>query len=250
MSIGPANLFQLEMAELWADKKKGMLRLSLTLLIGCPFILFEMPSRVQLAGLSMVLIFSCFFGSAVALGRRHSEGRIDRLKIMALSRWSIYGDTLMARSTMDFLRLGILLVLFLLLRGNSPSLSFMIATAGALLASVLAFNILGTILGTFLRNNPEIHLFGALGCALLGAASGILPLPERLLIIVDALNPWNPLSHLLTRLEWIIRAEKVTATSVDVFPILLLAAAAGVILLRSLNIRPLRFRIPLKYRKI
>ena len=250
MSIGPANLFQLEMAELWADKKKGMLRLSLTLLIGCPFILFEMPPRVQLAGLSMVLIFSCFFGSAVALGRRHSEGRIDRLKIMALSRWSIYGDTLMARSTMDFLRLGILLVLFLLLRGNSPSLSIMIATAGALLASVLAFNILGTILGTFLRNNPEIHLFGALGCALLGAASGILPLPERLLIIVDALNPWNPLSHLLTRLEGIIRAENVTATPVDVFPILLLAAAAGVILLRSLNIRPLRFRIPPKYRKI
>ena len=209
MSIGPANLFQLEMAELWADKKKGMLRLSLTLLIGCPFILFQMPLQVQLAGLSMVLIFSCFFGSAVALGRRHSEGRIDRLKIMALTRWSIYGDTLLARSIVDFLCIGILLVLFLLLNGNPPSLSFMLTTAGVLLASVLVYNILGSFLGVFLKNNSEIHLFGALGCALLGAASGILPLPARLLIIVNTLNPWNPLSHLLTRLEGIIRDESV-----------------------------------------
>jgi hypothetical protein len=246
MSSGPANLFQLEMAEIWADKKKVMLRLSLTLLIGCPFILFEMPLQVQLAGLSMVLIFSCFFGSAVALGRRHSEGRIDRLKIMALSRWSIYGDTLLARSILDFLRIGILLILFLLFRGNLPTFSFVITVAGALLATVLVYSIMGSFLGTFLRNNPEIHLFGALGCALLGAASGVLPLPTRLLIIVDTLNPWNPLSHLLTKLEEIIRNGCVMATPRDVFSILLLATAAGVILLRSLNINPFLLRMQFK----
>jgi hypothetical protein len=147
---------------------------------------------------------------------------------------------------MDFLRLGILLALFLLLRGNPPSLSFVITTAGALLASVLVCNILGGFLGTFLRNNPEIHLFGALGCALFGAASGILPLPARLLIIVDSLNPWNPLAHLLTKLEAFIDDKNVVATPLDVFSTLLLAATAGVILLRSLNISPFRLRIPFK----
>lgn len=249
MSIGPANIFQLEIADYWADKRKGILRLFLTLLIGGPFILFQMPRQVQLAGLSMVLLFSCFFGSAVAFGRRHSDGRIDRLKLMALSRWSIYGDTLLVRSMMDFLRLGILLFLFLLLQGNPAHLSQMITAAGALFASILFYSILGCLLGTCLKNNPEIHLFGALGCALLGAASGIIPLPQRLLIIVDALNPWNPLKHLITRIENIIFDERVVTASLDIWPIVLLAAAVGIIFLRSLDLSPYRIGIRPKNRK-
>lgn len=191
----PANLFQLELSSLIAGTRGLLLKLGVSLLLGLPFLLFDMPSAVRLAGLTAILTFTSFFGAAVGVVRRRSEGQLQRLALLPVRRSVVLLDLLLSFAALDAAQLGILLTLFLLIHAQGPTLAGVLLAAVRLLQAVILLNVLGMALGLALRSNPEVHLFGALAAAALLALSGQIPAPGRLRPALAIVSPWNPVSR-------------------------------------------------------
>lgn len=192
----PGNLFQLEMATHFATRSTILLRFGLALLLGSPFIFFAMPLEVRIPGLVVLMLFMSFFGAAVSIVRRRTEGLLLKLRILPLSRLSIFSDFVLSSSLIDLMQFTPLLILYLLFFGQSLSLSSLLWLACLLLLSVLLLNFLGVLLGLALRTNPEVHLVGALAVGLIAFFSGLIPTPTQMKTFLGAVLPWNPVNHL------------------------------------------------------
>jgi ABC-type multidrug transport system permease subunit len=191
----PANLFQVEMAVLAAGTRGLLTKLGLSLLLGLPFVLFAMPLPVRLAGLTAILTFSSFFGAAVGIVRRRTEGQLQRLALLPLRRSTVLLDLLLSFAVLDAAQLGILLALFLAIHAQDPTAWTLVLAAGRLLQAVVLLNALGLGLGLSLRSNPEVHLFGALAAGVLLALSGQIPVPARVRPLLVPIARWNPVSR-------------------------------------------------------
>ncbi|MFC1823619.1 ABC transporter permease [Thermodesulfobacteriota bacterium] len=193
----PSNVFQLELATVLANKQALMMKFGFTLLLGFTLVLIGMPLKMRISGFLIFLLFSSFFGAAVSMLHRRSDGHITRLKLLPLSFWSILVDFLLAGAVVDFLQMGILIALFIFVHGSGVHIGLIMTIAGLLAATVFMLNLAGIILGFLLKNNPEVHLFGALSVGIIAFISGLFPVPERIAPILDPIIAWNPLSYLM-----------------------------------------------------
>jgi hypothetical protein len=195
----PGNLFHLELASALGDRRRLMLRIVISFLLVLPFLFVEMPPRARAAGLTMVILFTSFFGAAVHHARLRADGRLARLHLLPVGRGVLWLDLALASM---LARLGPALVVlgcFVLVNSRRPVVGDLIDLAGLLCGALLLLTLLGMVVGRLAQNNGEVHLFGALVAALLALVSGLAPLPDRLTWLA-ALAPWNPISHLLAAL--------------------------------------------------
>jgi hypothetical protein len=172
------------------------LRVGLTLLLGLPFVLAPMPLRVRVSGLLMLILFTGLFGAAVSRVRRRTDGRLEIVRLLPLRPAVAFLDFALAGAAVDVLQTGPLLALFFLLHAKAPSLALLVATTALFVAVALILNLAGLALGTILETNAEVHLAGALTVALLAFASGLIPAPERIRAVLEALQAMNPLTLL------------------------------------------------------
>lgn len=187
----PANVFQLEMTAGLASVRSLFMKVGFALLLGLPFVFITMPLEVRIRGLTILVIFPSFFGAAVTLVRRRSEGHLRRLRLLPIPRWILLGDILLYGAVMDCLQMG-------------PVLILLAIACAIFFGTVLLLNLLGMLLGFVMKSNPEVHLAAALAAGTIAFASGLLPAPPRVQWLIERRGSWNPVFHLscaLGRLE-------------------------------------------------
>jgi predicted permease len=195
----PGNVFRLQLMSGLADRRRIILRIGVSLLLVSPFIFVAMPAHAQAKGIVMVAVFTTFFGSAVAHTRLRSDLRISRLKLLPISRRKLWLDLILSSSLLRVMPIVIMLTGYIAVNGRTVTLPSLVVVLGMLLASILLLTIIGILIGRVARSNAEVHLFGALTCAVIAFASGITPLPQRLAPLQAAMV-FNPVSRLLQAL--------------------------------------------------
>lgn len=191
----PGNLFRLELAAAFADRRRTALRIGLTLLLALPFVLVDMPVRAQAAGIIMVILFTSFFGAAVRHAKLRADQRLARLTLLPTWRPLLWLDLVLASGLARLLPTAIVLTCYLLVHGRNVTIGFLTGLFGLLCASVVLLTLLGMATAKLARNNQEVHLFGALAVVILACICGITPLPQRLEGFVSVVA-WNPVARL------------------------------------------------------
>lgn len=229
----PVNVFQLEMGSAVSDRRSFLLRIGVAFLLGFPFVMTAMPMRVKTAGVTMLVVFISFFGAAVGMARRRTEGLLDRLRLLPLPLPLLYGDLLLAGALIDILQAGPVFIFFLAVNGQRMGAGVIADLAAMLLAAVVALNLLGMLLGALARSNQEVHLFAALGAGVIMLVSGIIPVPARLTGVISMAVAVNPLARTLDMLSG-IAAGAASAGGVGlVVSITILAVAGAAVAVRS-----------------
>ncbi|KPK37102.1 MAG: hypothetical protein AMJ65_15400 [Phycisphaerae bacterium SG8_4] len=193
------NVFRLQLAAAFADTRRVVLRIGVSVLLAMPFILIDMPARAQAAGIVMVILFTGFFGAATGHTRLRSDLRLGRLMLLPRSRVIIWLDLVMASALTRLAPVAVVLAGFVIVNGQGLRPASLIGLLGLLCACLVLLTLLGMGAGRLSRSNGEVHLFGALICGALALVSGIAPVPERLAWLNSA-AAWNPIACLLTAL--------------------------------------------------
>ena len=192
----PGNLFRLQMLAALGDRRHLVLRIGISFLLAMPFIFVGMPERVKAAGIVMVILFTSFFGAAVGHARLRAEMRLARLMLLPTSRAIIWLDLVLASTLSRLVPAVIVLSGFVLINGQNIAPVSIIDLFGLLCSSLILLTLLGMGTGRLARSNGEVHLFGALVCAIIAFISGVTPLPQKLLWF-KAMVAFNPLGRLL-----------------------------------------------------
>jgi ABC-type multidrug transport system permease subunit len=193
------NVFRLQLAADFGNRRRIILRIGISLLLALPFIFVGMPARAQATGIVMVILFTGFFGAAVGFTRLRADLRFTRLTLLPIPRYVLWLDLVLASAIARLVPVIIVLVLFIIVNGQGITPSFLTNVLGLLFASMVLLTILGMSAGRMARTNGEVHLSGALICMVLAFFSGITPLPEKLTWLKSTML-FNPISRLLAAL--------------------------------------------------
>jgi hypothetical protein len=193
----PGNLFRLQILATLGDRRHLILRIGISFLLAMPFIFVAMPARAKAAGIVMVILFTSFFGAAVGHARLRADMRLARLMLLPTSRAIVWLDLVLASTLSRLVPAVIVLSGFVLINGQSMVPASIINLFGLLCSSLILLTLLGMGTGSLARSNGEVHLFGALVCAMIAFISGVTPLPKRLLWL-EALTAINPIGRLLS----------------------------------------------------
>lgn len=221
----PSNVFRLQLAAAFADRRRIILRIGVSALLAMPFVFVGMPARAQAAGIVMVIMFTGFFGAAVGHARLRSDSRLTRLKLLPISQATLCMDLVLASALTRLAPVVVVTAGFVLVNGHGVTPVALIALLGMLCASLVLVTLLGMGTGRLARSNGEVHLFGAVVCGILAFVSGITPTPERLSWLT-ATAAFNPIARLLAALT-ALAAEPVSQSGTEfLLPALFLAAMA------------------------
>jgi hypothetical protein len=230
----PGNLFRLELAAAFADRRRTALRIGLTLLLALPFVLVDMPARAQTAGIMMVILFTSFFAAAVRHAKLMADLRLARLALLPTWRPLLWLDIVLASVVARLLPTGIVLTCYLLVHGRDVTVGVVTGLLGLLCASVGLLTLLGIATARLARSNQEVHLFGALAVVVLACICGITPLPQRLEGFV-ALVAWNPVARLHIILAGLANDPAPVSSTESLFATLVLAGFVATAVLRWLS---------------
>ncbi len=222
----PGNLFRLQLAAAFGDRRQMLLRIGVSVLLALPFLLFGMPARAQAAGITMVILFTGFFGSAVSHAHLRADQRLARLNLLPMSRQVLYLDLVLSSILM---RLGpsvVVLAGFVIVNGRNVTTGVLLNLAGLLCATLGLLTLLGMATGRLARSNAEVHLFGALATGVLAALSGVMPVPERLAWSAAVLAS-NPIARLLTALDGVAAGSPVMAGAEFLFSLSMLGTVVA-----------------------
>ena len=234
----PNNIFQLELASVFATPRSILIRLGYAYVLGLPFALISMPIRVRVIGIVLLVLFTSFYGASTTIVARKSDGILARLGLLPIHKTALYGDILLSGSVVDLLQAGVVIVLLLIVNGSGINGRLIIVVAGSFLISVLLLNILGMFLGAISKNSQEVHITGSLGLAVIGFFSGIYPVPGRLEGIITVTSFLSPLRWLALSLEWSMAGGERTGVK-DwhlILSVVLLIALIVLVLARALEI--------------
>ena len=198
----PGNVFRLQLAAAFADRRRVILRTGVSFLLAMPFVFVGMPARAQAAGIVMVVLFTGFFGAATGHARLRFDSRLARLMMLPTPRTVLWLDLLLASALTRLAPVAIVVAGFVLVNGQNATPAALIALLGLLCGSLILVTLLGMGTGRLARSNGEVHLFGAMACGLLAFVSGVTPIPERLtwLTATAAFNPVARFLAAMTRL--------------------------------------------------
>jgi ABC-type multidrug transport system permease subunit len=194
------NVFRLQMAADFGSRRRIVLRIGVSCLLALPFIFVAMPVRAQVAGIVMVILFTGFFGAAVGHARLRAEHRFLRLALLPASRVVLWLDLVLASTLARLAPAAVVLAGFAAVNGQHMTSASLISVLGWLCSSLLLLTLLGFAVGRLAGSNAEVHLYGALVCAIVAFVSGVAPLPDRLVWLTASTSP-NPISLLLGSLS-------------------------------------------------
>ena len=230
----PGNVFRLQLAADFGDRRRTVMRIGVSALLALPFILVGMPARAQATGIVMVILFTGFFGAAVGHARLHADLRFARLTLLPMSRGVLWLDLVLASALTRLAPVIVVLAGFVVVNGQGVTPDSLIGILGLLCASLVLLTILGMGTGWLARSNGEVHLFGALICSILAFVSGFTPLPERLTWLTTT-TAWNPISRLLTALTRLASGQASVPRAEFVFASLTIVAVSMMAVFRWIS---------------
>jgi ABC-type multidrug transport system permease subunit len=244
----PTSVYQLELASVFSNARSIFMKLGYAYLLGLPFALIQMPAHVRVIGITMLILFTSFFGAATSLVTRRTEGQMARLGQLPIRRSSLYFDLLLSGAVVDIAQVGVVLILLLLVNGTGVSLALVAAIAATFVLAVLFLNILGMLLGLVSKNSQEVHLIGALGVGIIGFLSGIFPTPDRIEGLIAATSSVSPLHMLAVTMEWGMAPPSAASVPVwqGIASVLVLVAVIALFVTKSLSGRSMK---PLEARR-
>ena len=210
----PTNLYQIELASVFANGRSLAIKLGYAYLLGLPFALIEMSANARVIGVIVLILFTSFFGAATTIVSRRSDGLLDRLQMLPLRKRGIYLDFLLSGAIVDILQVGVVFLLLLAVNGSSVSLNLVLGIAGMFVLSALLLNILGMLLGTIAKGSQEVYLIGSLGIGVIGFFSGLYPVSGKIESVVDTISRFSPLRYLADTMRWSMADASVTVGSV------------------------------------
>ncbi|MHC4166984.1 MAG: hypothetical protein ACYSWQ_08505 [Planctomycetota bacterium] len=222
----PGNVFRLQLAAAFADRRRIILRVGVSALLAMPFVFVGMPARAQAAGIVMVILFTGFFGAAVGHARLRSDSRLARLTLLPVSRAMLWLDLVLASVLTRLAPVVVVIAAFVLVNGRGVTPAALIALFGLLCGSLVLVTLLGMGTGRLARSNGEVHLFGAMACGMLAIVSGVTPIPERLTWLT-ATAAFNPIARLLAALTALAAEPASRSGGEFIFASLFLAAIAA-----------------------
>ena len=231
----PTNLYQLELASVFANPRSIIMKLGYAYLLGLPFALIRMPPSARVIGITMLILFTSFFGASTSLVTRRTEGQMRRLSQLPIRRRVLYADFLLSGAVVDIAQVGIVLALLLLVNGVGVTSGLVLVVAATFVLSVLVLNALGMLLGMVSKNSQEVHLVGALGVGLIGFLSGLFPVPDRIAGFIGATSSASPLYMLARAMETGLGVEPAGGTPAWqlIGSVAVLVVVAGLFLFRS-----------------
>ena len=192
--MNPGNLFRLELSATFGNRRLLVKRLALPVLLGLPFTFAAMPAHARIAGITMIVLFTAFFGAAVGIVRRRNDGILMRLRLLPIHPVLVWADLVLASTAIDMIQTFPLLLLHGLVHGVFVDAGYFAGLVGVFALTVLCLNIWGALLAYFMESNAEVHLIGALAVGLVAFGSGLMPAPARLVPLIAFLKPWNPVA--------------------------------------------------------
>lgn len=227
----PCNLFRLQLMDGFGNVRYSAIRIGVSVLLSLPFIFVNMPAGAKASGIIMVILFTAFFGSAIAHARLCEDGRFSRLLLLPTPRPLMWLDLILASVFGRIIPTVIVLGVFIVFNSSAFNLVTLIYLAAILCAAVLLLVLLGTLTGQLARNNGEVHLFGALVCAMMAFISGITPGIERLRWLTNAMA-WNPIHRLLSALAGLTSGTLTVTVSELIFSVVILGLFVLMVWLR------------------
>ena len=208
----PLNLFRLQLMESVAKPARSVVRLGVTVLLALPFIFVNMPASVKASGLVMVILFTTFFGTAIAHTRLCEDGRFTRLRMLPKSPLVLWLDLVLASAINRIVPAALLLAGFIFINCPGISIASMIYIASLLSTVVVLLVSLATLIGHIARSNGQVHLLGALACGIISFVSGMIPTVPRVASLTIVLNV-NPLFQLQAALNSLINGTLTVSTT-------------------------------------
>jgi hypothetical protein len=230
----PGNLFRLELAAAFADRRRIALRISVSALLALPFILVDMSARAQAAGIVIVILFTSFFGAAVGHAKLRADLRFDRLTLLPIRRSLLWLDLVLASALARLVPTTVVLAGYVLINGKNLTSRAVVVLFGLFCGSVILLTLLGIGIGRIARSNGEVHLFGALAAVILACISGVTPLPQRLTWLAATMD-WNPVARLHSMLTRIATGSTVMGLTELVFASFMLGGIAVIVVLRWIS---------------
>jgi len=191
----PGNVFRLQLITALAGRRRPAMRIGVTLLLALPFVFVEMPPRAQASGLTMIIVFTALFGTAVGHARLRFDRRLARLALLPIARPILVLDLILSSVLARLAPVAGVVGLFVLVKGRSITPADILVLGAALCAGLVLLTVLGMAVAHLASSNAEVHLFGAVTAGLLAVASGLTPLPQRLRFLAW-LEPANPVARL------------------------------------------------------
>jgi len=192
----PGNVFRLQLAAAFADRRRVILRICVIALLAMPFVLVKMPPRAQAAGIVMVVLLTGFFGAATGHARLRSDSRLALLMLLPTPGVLLWLDLILTSALTRLTPAAVVITGFALVNGRNLTPAALIAIFGLLCGSLILVTVLGMGTGRLARSNGEVHLFGAMACGILAFVSGVTPIPEKLRWLT-ATATFNPIARLL-----------------------------------------------------
>lgn len=202
----PANVFQLEWLAAWGSWRSALLRLGVTLLLGGPWVLLDMPPRVRASGLAMVLMFTGVFGAAVGQERREADGRGRALAVLPIHPARRGWDQFLAGLATRLVPALGLLALFLACLWPYWVPGWAVLCTAWLVLTLAMAQAIGMLVARLVRGGGAVHLLSALVVGAWAFVSGIVPVPPA---VSSAIHTWRWLSP-AWRLVWRLRMANVT----------------------------------------
>ena len=234
--MNPANIFQLEVYSTLYHQRSLIMKLSFTLLLMSPFLIFNIPLKAKVYGLVFVLLFTSFFGAAVTFVRRRSEGHINYLKLLNYSKYEVVRDYILSSALVDIFQLLIPFTLFVLINMTKITLYAMLQLYVIYIVSILFFNILGLLLGFVMKSNAEVHLSGIFFMGILVSFSDLVPVSHKLCTFIRVFAKFNPVTYLFKAFNVLVAQGSVIPVGfiISFFCLLIFIV---LFLLRFLNIK-------------
>lgn len=195
------NLLKVELTNSFVNGKSLSIKLGYAYLIGIPFALIRMTVNARVLGVVVLILFTSFFGAATTIVSRRSDGILGKLRLLPIRSASFVLDFLLSGAIVDFLQVGVVIGLLLLVNGSSVSFAILAAIAGTFVLSVLLLNLLGMVLGFYTGGSQEVYLIGSLGAGLIGFLAGLYPVSGRIERVIDWTSRFIPLRYLADTLR-------------------------------------------------
>jgi len=194
----PSNLWQVELAKAFANKRSLALKLVFPLFLAGPVIVAAPPAPVTAGVMALLILFIGVFGAAVGLVNERREGIWGRVLISPLSPRRLLVEQVAANAVVDLLQLAP--VLFLFVARYRPAALETGALLACAVSALLTANVLGVLLGTVVSGSGEVHLYAAVLVFLLAALSGLffpLRAGNAWQVILACLSPFTYLGQSL-----------------------------------------------------
>ena len=222
----PANLYQIELAAVFANGRSLAIKLGYAYLLGLPFALLKMSVNARVIGVIVLILFTSFFGAATTIVSRRSDGLLEKLRMLPIRKRGLYIDFILSGAAV-----GVVFLLLLVVNGSSISLNLVLGIAGTFVLSALLLNILGMLLGTIAKGSQEVYLIGSLGVGVIGFFSGLYPVSGRIEPVIDAISRFSPLRYLADTMRWSMADSAVTVGTVTGWQALLSAILIAIVVI-------------------